>query len=173
MTTDASFREAVVQFQGRQFAATRMTGASAPIQGPIEPAISVLAEIATNTPPLPAHPVTPQAIRVQPQRAHRTTVGSDFVTPSPRQPRSVAATPQHVSQSVTVPGPSEGGPHLSRVAGASSLAIEAFETKEEAANALPAQGRRQYGASFCNQGRGVQRGDGSLWAGKLLALFSL
>ncbi len=80
-----------------------MTGTSSPIPGPPEPAISVLAEVATHTAPLPVQPDTPLAVRVQPQRARRTTVGPDCVTPSPRQPRFAAHLPQPVPQSVAVP----------------------------------------------------------------------
>ena len=136
MTTDASYQEAAIKFQNELFTATRMSLASAPSHGPSEPAISVLAAVATNTAPLPASPTTPPAVRVQPQRTHRPTVGPDFVTPLPRQPRAAAAVPQPVPQTVTAPSPLGAGPPLRRVAGTVSLVIGIFGTREEATEAL-------------------------------------
>ena len=49
MTTDASYQEAAIKFQNELFTATRVSIAGAPSTGPSEPAISVLATVATNT----------------------------------------------------------------------------------------------------------------------------
>ena len=157
MTTDFLFRDAAVQFQGRHFTATRVSGASSPIHGPTDPAISVLAEVATHTAPLAVPPSTPHAVRVQPQRVHRITVGPDFVIPSPRQPRFANAVPQPVPQSVVVPSPLGAGPPLPQVA-ASSSSIRAFGPEEDSSALLRVPRRGQAETPRLHQGRAPRGG---------------
>ncbi len=158
MATDPFFREAAVQFQNRHFTATKVTGASSPIHEPAEPAISVLAEVATHTASLPVPPATPCAIRVQPQRTHRSTVGPDFVTPSLRQPRYASAVPHLVPQSVAMPCPLETGPPLSQVTTRSS-STRAFGPERGAIALRQVLERGQAETPRLHQGRAPRGGN--------------